>query len=188
MTPVECFFSFVMPKLSPEHTRLLEVFNHYYSLYNQSTIVFASDLTIEDVTYEDSYLFVFGVLGRKSLPHPAEWIWNQSKSKHTIQIRDNLKINVTKWNPRKSKVSKGNIRPGYKLWICEIISHDTKGSHVNFLWVEKGKENTSISSDINCYSYDLSFDEENYSNFFGDEETLLHDLFFLFMNLLNHYP
>merc|ERR1712224_318339 len=173
---VECFFSFVMPKLSPEHTRLLEVFNHYYSLYNQSTIVFASDLTIEDATYEDSYLFVFGVLGRKSLPHPAEWIWNQSKSKHTIQIRDNLKINVTKWNPRKSK---GNIRPSCKLWICEIISHDTKGSHVNFLWVEKGKEHTSISSDINCYSYDLSFDEENYSNFFGDEETLLHDLFFL---------
>lgn|ERR1712100_27502 len=129
-------------KLSPEQERALDVFLSNYSSFYQATFIPIDNLTVDNVTIQNSVMYVIGRIGRKTLPHDPDWIWNQTKSKVTVNFAPNEQVILTKLNPRKhSKSSSDSQHPSYKLWDCEIISERTQGSQIHFLWVEKGKAN-----------------------------------------------
>jgi len=129
-------------KLSPEQERALGVFMSNYSSFYQATIIPVDDLTVDNVTIQNSVMYVVGRIGRKTLPHDPDWIWNQTKSKVTVNFAPREQVILAKLNPRKhSKSSSDSQHPSYKLWDCEIISDRTQGAQIHFLWVEKGKAN-----------------------------------------------
>ena len=160
------------PTLSPEHKRFLDVFSFQYQFYNRASMIFVVDLTLDDVTIEDTRMFVHGKVGRRNLPHPLGWVWNQSKSKVTVQFSSSESLVITKWNPRKTQSAFGNSRPAYKLWVCGVHSPKTKGTNLHFIWVEKGRETLysipSLMKEIDFYTEERT-----------DKEIALKDLYFL---------
>lgn len=128
-------------KLTPEQDRALDVCINGLNNFNRAEIIPVSHLQIEQVSIENTKLFVDGRVNRKSLPHELGWLWNQTKSKVEVKVNDNERVIMAKFNPRKHPKSGIYSQPSYKLWVCQIISK-TKSfdSQLNFLWVEKGKK------------------------------------------------
>ena len=167
-----------MSRLTPEQRRVLEVFLKYFQSFHQSQVQVINDLSVDDVTIENSAWFVLGNIGRKSLPHDSDWIWNQSKPKVNIPINSTEHIIITKLNPRKyNKSTEETIRPKYKLWDCEIISpRFSKDTPIHFIWVEKGKPNP-YGSCLNDITFDTKWIFEEDKN--SSEDLHIQDFSFL---------
>lgn len=131
-----------MNKLTPEQERALDICVNNLSNFTRSEITPVAQLKIEQVSIANSQLFVDGKVNRKTLPHEAGWLWNQTKSKVEITINDHEKVIMAKFNPRKHPKAGIYSQPSYKLWVCQIISKTKSfdNSQLNFLWVEKGKK------------------------------------------------
>ena len=140
------------PTLSPEHKRLIEVFSFQYQFYNRSSMTFVVDLTVDDVTIEDTRMFVHGKIGRRNLPHSLGWVWNQSKSRKSAILSNNTNVDFYKLCTRKRDPGDNEFQsPGYKLWKFEIKKPNSE--QIVVLWCEKGtasegKPNTPYTNKI----------------------------------------
>ena len=128
-------------RLSPEQTKAFDVFKESLPSSDQLSV---NKILPEHVFLTNSRIFVYGKIGRKSLPRDVHWVWNQSKSQKTIKLNGS-DVTLYKLNPRKNSKDPNLRYPAYKLWVFTIKAPSGDvADNINFLWCEKGR--TSMSA------------------------------------------
>merc|ERR1712151_193770 len=94
---------------------------------------------------QDSRFFTSQSLQTANLPRGDKWQWNQSRSKTTFSLGNELRISFCKLNTRKAKdvVTRS---PPFKVWIFHL-DFLVEDFTLHFAWCEKGER---VSPDISA--------------------------------------
>merc|ERR1711907_497504 len=117
-------------RLRREERKALEVLVSNWNARHTRTEILCLEQIITGKTF-----FTINTFKTSMLPKGQGWVWNQSRSRNTIQ-RFGHQIDFYKVNARKAKYSPYSVAPSYKVWIFHIKS-DSEG--FSFLWCERGQ-------------------------------------------------
>jgi len=117
----------------PEQRRALDVLSSHLLQWENH---FVDDYTLPQLTRQDNRFFTSQSLQTANLPRGDNWQWNQSRSKTTFSLGDELRVSFCKLNTRKAKdvVTRS---PPFKVWIfhLDFLREDLT---LHFAWCEKG--------------------------------------------------
>ena len=152
----------------PEQRRALDVLSSHLLQWENN---FVDEYTLPQLTRQDNRFFTSQSLQTANLPRGEKWQWNQSRSKTTFVVGEELRISFCKLNTRKAKDVMARSPP-FKVWIFHLDFMQEDFS-LHFAWCEKGervspheslhlpvKSVSSASSKVfyhaPAYSHDLS--------------------------------
>lgn len=121
-------------KLTPEQREAIEVFMsalpHWRELYVEQlpTSVFKND----------SKFFAPTTLKKEFFPREAHWTWNKSNGTIIIDLQQQFRIRLAKYNSRRRKAMQTPQIPSYKIWSYSVTVLAT-GEEFSFIWCTKGK-------------------------------------------------
>src|SRR3990167_722514 len=119
-----------LSSLRKEQKIALNVLLQYYTQFKE---LYREALSRNDPLLPTNFVaFSYNPFERLHLPRESHWHWNQSNSKATVQLNNNITVEMIKVNPRKKGCQPA---PSFKLWIYDIKQGD---NFYHFLWCEKG--------------------------------------------------
>ena len=125
--------------LPQEFTQALFAFDQFYS---DLSVKSYSSLS-QDIWMESGNIGLFkGGFKVGAIPTDDGWMWNQSKRKKRIQLKENnVVIEMSKLVPRRKKHSHIDKLPKYKIWIFKVIPPFCTIDNPDIvIWCERGKD------------------------------------------------
>merc|ERR1712137_1021245 len=124
-------------KLTPEQREAIEVFvstlpvwRNYYVEQLPSTV------------FENNARYFTPIpLKKDNFPRESNWTWNRSNGSVVIDLYNQFRVKLSKYNSRQRKNSTQQ-QPSYKIWSYSVTVLQTK-EHFAFIWCTKGKTRAS---------------------------------------------
>lgn len=120
-------------KLSPEQKEALNIFLESLPKWKE----FYVDQLPSKIFEDNSRYFTSAPIKKESFPREPHWTWNRSNGTISIDLLQQFRIRLAKFNSRKRRQAIQQ-QPSYKIWSYAVTVLDTN-EEFSFIWCTKGK-------------------------------------------------